>query len=78
MPISAFAPPCALAERNCSEPTPIQVRAIPLLLDDEDMLGIAQTGTGKTAAFALPVLQILAPTRDLAIQIAGDLKAYGK
>ncbi|MCY4311476.1 MAG: DEAD/DEAH box helicase [Rhodospirillaceae bacterium] len=67
MPISAFAPPCALAERNYSEPTPIQVRAIPLLLDDKDMLGIAQTGTGKTAAFALPVLQILAPTRELAI-----------
>jgi len=72
-------------------PTPIQARAIPILLQGRDILGIAQTGTGKTAAFALPVLQhlsngqrrsgpralVLAPTRELAIQIADGFKAYG-
>jgi ATP-dependent RNA helicase RhlE len=50
----------ALAARDYSTPTPIQTRAIPHLLDDRDLLGIAQTGTGKTAAFALPMLQRLA------------------
>ncbi len=81
----------ALAARNYDEPTPIQAQAIPLLLDGRDLLGIAQTGTGKTAAFALPVLQrlgapsragrpralVLAPTRELAIQIADGFRAYG-
>ncbi|MEK9662560.1 MAG: DEAD/DEAH box helicase [Alphaproteobacteria bacterium] len=90
--LGVCAPLCrALAACNYTEPTPIQARAIPLLLDGEDLLGIAQTGTGKTAAFALPVLQalarpegrapgalILAPTRELAIQIADDFKTYGK
>jgi ATP-dependent RNA helicase RhlE len=50
----------ALAARDYSTPTPIQTRAIPHLLEDRDLLGIAQTGTGKTAAFALPMLQRLA------------------
>jgi ATP-dependent RNA helicase RhlE len=76
----------ALDEAGLTHPTPIQAQAIPHLLDDYDLLGIAQTGTGKTAAFALPILQhlsedaqrarpktvralILAPTRELAIQI---------
>jgi ATP-dependent RNA helicase RhlE len=81
----------ALAARNYTEPTPIQSRAIPILLQGRDILGVAQTGTGKTAAFALPVLQllekpsqgrepralILAPTRELAVQIADGFKAYG-
>jgi ATP-dependent RNA helicase RhlE len=81
-----------LAARGYDTPTPIQVRAIPLLLDGEDVIGIAQTGTGKTAAFALPIVQqlslgqrrrearalILAPTRELAAQIADSFAAYGK
>ncbi len=80
-----------LAARNYHTPTPIQARAIPVLLEGRDVLGVAQTGTGKTAAFALPVLQnlsnrerrsgpralVLAPTRELAIQIADGFKAYG-
>ncbi len=83
----------ALAARNHVEPTPIQARAIPELLAGKDLLGIAQTGTGKTAAFALPILDrlsrghgnknrrlpralILAPTRELAIQIGEEFRAY--
>lgn len=76
--------------------TPIQEKAIPELLNGKDLLGCAQTGTGKTAAFALPILQglstkgksskgkrkiralILAPTRELAIQIEENFKIYGK
>ena len=85
----------ALSAENYQHPTPIQARSIPLLLAGKDLLGIAQTGTGKTAAFALPILQrlaaervaagprgaralILAPTRELAIQIADDIKRYGR
>ena len=85
----------ALRAENYISPTPIQVRAVPLLLAGKDLLGIAQTGTGKTAAFALPILQrlaeerapagpratralILAPTRELAIQIGDSFKTYGR
>ncbi len=85
----------ALAAENYTTPTPIQVRAIPALLAGRDLLGIAQTGTGKTAAFGLPLLQhlaaiklradhrgtralILAPTRELAIQIDTSLRTYGR
>ncbi len=85
----------ALKARNHVIPTPIQARAIPELLSGRDVLGIAQTGTGKTAAFALPILHqlsranghggprtpralILAPTRELAIQIGEEFRAYGK
>ena len=85
----------ALAQENYTIPTPIQMRAIPALLSGRDLLGIAQTGTGKTAAFGLPLLQklsighvppkprevkslILAPTRELAVQIGDSLKTYGR
>ena len=85
----------ALNDRNHVIPTPIQARGIPELLAGKDILGVAQTGTGKTAAFALPILHhlsqkranngprspralILAPTRELAIQIAEEFRAYGK
>lgn len=85
----------ALHAANYIHPTPIQARTIPLLLQGRDVLGIAQTGTGKTAAFALPVLQhlaasneraqpkspralVLAPTRELAVQIARSFDTYGR
>jgi len=85
----------ALAQENYTTPTPIQTRAIPALLAGKDLLGIAQTGTGKTAAFGLPLLQklsighvppaakqtkalILAPTRELAVQIEESLRTYGR
>src|SRR5215217_3006226 len=70
--------------------TPIQARAIPELLAGHDVLGQAQTGTGKTAAFALPMLQfldmqrtgvqglVLTPTRELAIQVAEAIYRYGQ
>ncbi len=85
----------ALAAANYTVPTPIQARTIPALLQGRDVLGVAQTGTGKTAAFALPVLQhlsafreraqpkspralVLAPTRELAVQIARSFDTYGR
>ncbi len=85
----------ALHAANYVTPTPIQERTIPLLLQGRDVLGIAQTGTGKTAAFALPVLQhlaaqnkrpeprspralVLAPTRELAVQIVRSFDTYGR
>lgn len=83
----------ALAVEGYTTPTPIQQQAIPLVLDRRDLLGCAQTGTGKTAAFAIPILQILytqkqhrpgikvlilTPTRELAIQIDESFAAYGK
>lgn len=80
----------AVAERGYLAPTPIQSAVIPLLLEGHDVLGQAQTGTGKTAAFALPMLQalqpgqkyvqalVLAPTRELAQQVAEAIGAYGQ
>ena len=82
----------ALKKKGYKVPTPIQEKTIPLLLDGHDVIGIAQTGTGKTAAFVIPILQklnnkrakpanpmalVLAPTRELAAQISDSFKAYG-
>ncbi len=78
----------ALGELGYELPTAIQAQTIPLILDGRDVLGQAQTGTGKTAAFALPILSnldlkqkepqvlVLAPTRELAIQVAEAFKSY--
>ena len=76
-------------ELGYEEPTPVQAKAIPPILEGRDMVGSAQTGTGKTAAFALPTLHrlanpgkcralALAPTRELAIQIEENFRTYGK
>lgn len=86
----------ALQDEGYSKPTPIQAKSIPHLLEGKDLLGCAQTGTGKTAAFAIPILQrvyneqknsrgprtikavVLAPTRELAIQIEESFTAYSQ
>ena len=79
----------AIDELGYEEATPIQIKAIPPILEGRDMVGSAQTGTGKTAAFALPTLHrlkshgncralALAPTRELAIQIEENFRKYGK
>ncbi|MDP9390201.1 MAG: DEAD/DEAH box helicase [Actinomycetota bacterium] len=81
----------ALAALGYEEPTPIQQEAIPPLVEGRDLLGQAATGTGKTAAFALPVLQrlpatrgtapialVLVPTRELAVQVSEALHRYGR
>src|SRR5215510_14015182 len=83
----------ALHKKGYLEPTPVQEQSIPHILEGRDLFGGAQTGTGKTAAFSLPLIQIisekksqkhsvikaliLAPTRELALQINDCLKAYG-
>ncbi|MBT3238571.1 MAG: DEAD/DEAH box helicase [Rhodospirillaceae bacterium] len=86
----------AIDAEGYAAPTPIQAQSIPHLLAGRDLLGVAQTGTGKTAAFVLPMLQrleasangspasgrpralVLAPTRELAVQIGDSVRAYGK
>ena len=80
----------AITERGYTLPTPIQAGLIPLMLAGADVIGQAQTGTGKTAAFALPILQnlepgrkgpqalVLAPTRELAMQVADAVWEYGR
>jgi len=83
----------AVEESGYSEPTPIQRQAIPSVLMNRDLIGIAQTGTGKTASFVLPMIDILAqgrsrarmprslilePTRELAAQVAENFEKYGK
>ncbi|MGK7909718.1 MAG: DEAD/DEAH box helicase [Synechococcus sp.] len=80
----------AVADVGYETPSPIQAQSIPPLLDGRDMVGQAQTGTGKTAAFSLPLLSnidlsrrepqvlVLAPTRELAIQVADAMESYGR
>jgi superfamily II DNA/RNA helicase len=88
----------ALTDQGYVHPTPIQAQAIPVLLQGRDVMGAAQTGTGKTAGFALPIIQmllahasasmsparhpvralILTPTRELAVQVADNVRAYAK
>ncbi len=81
----------SVMEQGYTEPTPIQTQAIPVVLAGRDLLGAAQTGTGKTAAFALPILELLGkstrhairvlvvtPTRELASQVEQDFRTYGK
>lgn len=80
----------AVTELGYETPSPIQARCIPLLLEGKDVLGMAQTGTGKTAAFALPLMSridlkanhpqvlVLCPTRELAVQVAEAFQAYSR
>ena len=80
----------AVTERGYSEPTPIQTAVIPLMLSGQDVIGQAQTGTGKTAAFTLPILHrltpglgkvqalVIAPTRELALQVSRSTYEYGQ
>src|SRR5436305_3282796 len=86
----------AVEEAGYTEPTPIQTAAIPPIIAGHDLIGIAQTGTGKTAAFTLPILTklaaqiqaagpnrrtrvlVIAPTRELVLQIEENVRAYAK
>ncbi len=80
----------AVEDLGYTEPTPIQSEVIPAMLAGKDVIARSQTGTGKTAAFALPILQnlsaaeksvqclVLTPTRELALQVADAMKSYGQ
>jgi len=79
----------AISDMGFEEPTPIQTQAIPLIMQDQDVIGQAQTGTGKTAAFGIPIAEkintswpkvqalILTPTRELAVQVAEEIAKIG-
>ena len=80
----------AVIEMGFEEPSPIQAQSIPVILSGKDVIGQAQTGTGKTAAFSIPILEmvdqndkslqaiVLCPTRELAIQVSAEIKKIGK
>lgn len=79
----------SISEIGFEEPTPIQVSTIPLIMNGRDIVGQAQTGTGKTAAFGIPIVEkcqkgkkpfaiILEPTRELAVQVAQEINKIGK
>src|SRR5437868_6265843 len=84
----------AIQDAGYSEPTPIQQKAIPVILKGKDVIGTAQTGTGKTAAYVLPILErlaardaaarrgtrvlVLVPTRELAVQVEDSVRTYGR
>src|SRR5437879_9178598 len=80
----------SLREMGFEEPTPVQARAIPLLLEGRDVVAQALTGTGKTAAFGIPLVEairpelnkvqavVLAPTRELAVQVAEHVSLIGR
>src|ERR1041384_6425690 len=82
----------ALREKGYKNPTPIQQQAIPAIISGRDVVACAQTGTGKTASFSIPLLQklslrnqrsairalVLVPTRELAIQVSDNVHEYGK
>ncbi|MFT5789889.1 MAG: ATP-dependent RNA helicase RhlE, partial [Shewanella sp.] len=84
----------AVTEQGYTTPTPIQAKSIPVILSGRNLMAAAQTGTGKTASFVLPILQllsqsqtqrkkriralILTPTRELAVQVAANIAQYGK
>ena len=77
-------------ELGCAEPTPIQARSIPVLLAGKDLIGQSKTGSGKTAAFALPILQridlgirppqalVVSPTRELCAQVSREIRKLGR
>src|SRR5258708_13583195 len=80
----------AIADAGYTVPTPIQLQAIPLIVQGRDVMGLAQTGTGKTAAFTLPIVNrlldgprrtrvlVLTPTRELCIQVEESVRKYAK
>ena len=80
----------AVSEMGFEEPTPIQAKTIPLIMNKMDVIGQAQTGTGKTAAFGIPLVEninpsiykvqalVLVPTRELAIQVAEEISRLGR
>jgi len=80
----------AVRDAGYTEPTPIQLQAIPLILKGRDVMGLAQTGTGKTAAFTLPIVErlaggprrtrvlILTPTRELCVQVEASFRKYAR
>ena len=84
----------AVAEKGYSTPSPIQAKAIPAVLTGKDLMAAAQTGTGKTASFTLPILEtlkdgpsvksnharvlVLTPTRELAAQVSDNIHTYGR